>query len=137
MAAALCESMTAGTTCHSILYAEDSENNVLLVSLYLKGQPYALDVAQNGMEAVDKFKQGHYDIILMDIQMPVMDGVDATTAIRKYEQQNNKKHTPIIAITAHSMEENKRRAMDAGCDLFVTKPITKTDLLGLIQGMLD
>ncbi|WP_051295136.1 response regulator [Maridesulfovibrio bastinii] len=116
-----------------ILLAEDSENNVLLVQLFLKKLPYEIDVANDGKEAVDKFLMGKYDLVLMDIEMPVTDGYQATEQIRKYEAENGKERTPIIAVTAHVMAENREKAYKSGCDLFLTKPVKKADLISTIQ----
>ncbi|CCO24993.1 response regulator [Maridesulfovibrio hydrothermalis] len=117
----------------NILLAEDCENNVLLVQLYLKKFPYSIDVAENGDIAVDKFKHGNYDIVLMDIEMPLTDGYEATGRIRSYEQQNHLSKTPIIAVTAHALPENEDLAYDAGCDFFMTKPVRKADLIDVVR----
>ena len=71
-------------------------------------------MAENGQEAVEKFKEDDYDVVLMDIQMPVLDGYGATKAIREYERENNLSPTPIIAVTAHAFQENEDLAYEAG-----------------------
>lgn len=125
---------TTGTTSAlSILLVEDSEDNVLVMQLYLKKMPYRLDVAENGQVGVEMFKKTEYDLVLMDIQMPVMDGYEATRAIREFEREQGRKRTPIIAVTAHASEENHRMVLDAGCDDFITKPVPKAKLLEAIQ----
>ena len=116
-----------------ILLAEDCENNVLLVQLYLKKFPYSIDIAENGDIAVKKFKDDKYDIVLMDIEMPFTDGYEATGLIRDYEVSNNLNKTPIIAVTAHALPENEKRAYSVGCDYFLTKPVRKTDLVDAIH----
>ncbi|SMF40081.1 response regulator [Desulfovibrio gilichinskyi] len=116
-----------------ILLAEDCENNVLLVQLYLKKLPYSIDVAENGAKAFEKYKANSYDLILMDIEMPFTDGYQATTDIRKYEHDNNLKSTPIVAVTAHALSENKEKAYSVGCDYFMTKPVRKADLISVIK----
>lgn len=117
----------------NILLAEDCENNVLLVQLYLKKLPYTIDVAENGEIAVEKFMQNDYDIVLMDIEMPCTDGYEATGRIRSYEKSRSMSKTPIIAVTAHALPENEDRAYAAGCDYFLTKPVKKNDLIEVVQ----
>ncbi len=116
-----------------ILLAEDCENNVLLVQLYLKKFPYSIDVAENGEQAFEKYKENSYDLILMDIEMPFTDGYQATTNIRKYEHDNNLNSTPIVAVTAHALSENREKAYSVGCDHFMTKPVKKVDLISVIK----
>lgn len=117
----------------NILLAEDCENNVLLVQLYLKKLPYTIDVAENGDVAVEKFKRNRYDVVLMDIEMPYTDGYEATGRIRRYEKSNSLDKTPIIAVTAHALPENEVRAYDVGCDFFMTKPVRKADLIEAVH----
>ncbi len=117
----------------NILLAEDCENNVLLVQLYLKKFPYTIDVAENGEVAVEKFMQNSYDVVLMDIEMPYTDGYEATGRIRSYEKSRNLEKTPIIAVTAHALPENEARAYDVGCDYFLTKPVKKNDLIDIVH----
>jgi CheY-like chemotaxis protein len=116
----------------SILMAEDSDDNRLLILSYLKNYPYKVDIAENGEVAVEKFKKGKYDLVLMDIQMPVMDGYTATREIRKWERENNLKETPIIALTAYAYKEDKQKSLDAGCNAHLIKPVRKTGLLSAI-----
>ncbi|MBU1612335.1 MAG: response regulator [Proteobacteria bacterium] len=116
-----------------ILLVEDSEDNVLVMQLYLKKFPYRLDVAENGQVGVDMFKQAKYDLVLMDIQMPIMDGYEATREIRRFEGEQGRSKAPIIAVTAHASEENHRMVLEAGCDDFITKPVPKAKLLEAIQ----
>jgi CheY-like chemotaxis protein len=116
----------------SILLVEDSEDSRLLVQTYLKKTPYALDFAENGQEAVEKFKGGKYDIVLMDTQMPVMDGSAATRAIRAWETEKGLRPTPIVALTAHALREDAQRSLEDGCDAHLTKPVKKAKLLATI-----
>jgi two-component system sensor histidine kinase/response regulator len=116
-----------------ILYAEDSADNRMLIQSYLKRLPYTLEIAENGAIAVEKFAAGPpYDLVLMDMQMPVMDGCTATTTIRKWEQEHGREPTPIIALTAHAFKEDLQKSLDAGCTAHVTKPIKKAVLLETI-----
>lgn len=115
-----------------ILLADDSADNRALIRAYLKKTPYLLDEAEDGGVAVEKFKEQHYDIVLMDIQMPVLDGYAAVQAIRQWESQNSRLPTPIIALTASALDTAVQRAMDAGCNLHVSKPAKKATLLAAI-----
>jgi PAS domain S-box-containing protein len=116
----------------SILLAEDMSDNQLLIQAYLKRTPYRLDIAENGEIACAKFKGGRYDLVLMDMQMPVMDGYDATRAIRQWEQEQGRPPTPIIALTAHALKGDEQKSLDAGCTAHLTKPIKKPTLLAAI-----
>lgn len=112
----------------SILIAEDSESNQALLSLYFQKTACTLEFAANGEEAVEKFKAGHFDMILMDIFMPVMDGLDATREIRAHEAANNLDQTPIVAVTASAFTEDRQNSTEAGCTGFLAKPIRKNDI---------
>jgi len=116
-----------------ILLAEDSPDNQVLIHAYLKQTTYRLDVADNGVLAFDKFKTGQYDLILMDMQMPVMNGYDATKAIRDWEREHDLPRVQIIALTALALKAEGIKILDAGCDAHVTKPIKKQTFLALLQ----
>jgi PAS domain S-box-containing protein len=115
-----------------ILIAEDSEDNLFLVRTYLKGPAFQLDEARNGREAIEKVLSGNFDLVLMDLQMPVMDGYEATGWIREWEKQNNRPPMPILALTAHALAEYGPRTLQAGCTAHLTKPIRKATLLDAI-----
>ena len=117
----------------SILLAEDNEDNRMLILSYLKKTPYQVDAAENGEAAVEKFRAGDYDLVLMDIQMPIMDGHEATREIRRWEAENKLEETPVITLTAHAMKEDTQKSLEAGCNDHLTKPIKKADLLAAIQ----
>ncbi len=110
------------------LIVEDYEANVIVISHILEGLDIRYDHAENGLEAVSKFKKNKYDFVLMDIQMPEMDGFRATIEIRKHEDENLKKPTPIIAMTAHALTSEREKCFQVGMDDFVTKPIDMKDL---------
>lgn len=112
-----------------ILLVDDSEDNRLLVRSFLKKMPYVIDTADNGLAAVERYKASTYDLILMDIQMPVMDGHTATKQIRDWERSNEREPTPVLALTAYALPEEIRKGYDAGCNGHLTKPIKKNDLL--------
>ncbi|BDQ36868.1 hypothetical protein SYK_12280 [Pseudodesulfovibrio nedwellii] len=113
----------------TILIAEDSESNAMLFSLYFEGTPYTLDFANNGQQAVEKYKSSPYDLVLMDILMPVMDGWQATRAIRSFEAEKGLLPSPIVAVTANVFEEDKQKSLNAGCTEFLPKPVRKAALL--------
>ncbi len=119
----------------SILVVEDSENNRILVEFYLKKTPYQVDFVANGEQALERFLNRDYDLVLMDIQMPVMDGYDATRGIREWESRNNLRPTPVIALTANAMTEDEQKCLDAGCTAYLAKPVRKNQLLEAIKAL--
>jgi len=117
-----------------ILLVEDNILNQQLTASILSREGYRADIADNGQIGVDLFKKNHYEIVLMDIQMPVMDGVEATKLIREYEKTNGGTKSKIIAVTAHAQEEEKEILFSAGMDLYLSKPFRPEELLKLING---
>ena len=116
-----------------ILFADDSTDNRTLVRAFLKKTPYRLEEVENGRQAIDGFiAAGNYDLVLMDIQMPEVDGYAATRAIREWEREHGRARTPIIALTASVFNEAVRLTRAAGCDAHVGKPISKATLLRAI-----
>jgi two-component system sensor histidine kinase/response regulator len=116
-----------------ILLVEDNPDNRLLIKAFLKKFPVEIDEVENGEEAVLKFKDNRYDMVLMDMQMPVMDGYTAVKIIREWERENNKEETPMLALTAYAMKEDREKTIKAGCSDYLTKPIKKEKLLEAIQ----
>ena len=112
-----------------ILLVEDNADNRLLVKAFLKKTSHQLDYAKDGQEALEKFKNNLYDLVLMDIQMPIMDGYTATREIRRWEKDNGREPVPIIALTAYALEEEVQKALDAGCSAHIAKPVKKNTLL--------
>jgi len=94
---------------------------------------YRLDIADHGAIALELFKNGHYDLILMDMQMPVMDGYEATRAIRAWEREHDLPPTQVIALTALALKEDGVKILDAGCNAHMTKPIKKHTLLEVLR----
>ncbi len=117
----------------AILIADDSPDNRLLIRSYLKQSGYRLDIAETGKVAVELYQAGKYDLVLMDVQMPVMDGHTATRMIRDWEKKSNASPTPIIALTAHAFQEEIQKSLAAGCSDHLTKPIRKDTLLNAMQ----
>jgi PAS domain S-box-containing protein len=120
-----------------ILLADDSADNRMLVAAYLKKTPYRLAMAENGKVAYDKFVANGADVVLMDIQMPVLDGYGATRMIRNFESQGDRARTPIIALSASALDESVHRSLDAGCDFHVSKPVKRATLLDAIAAAVD
>ncbi len=116
-----------------IMLADDSQDNRILIRAYLKNTPHHLDEAENGRVALTKFIARPYDVVLMDIQMPEMDGYSATRAIRQWEHQSGHHRTPILALTASALDENVERSKEAGCDAHIVKPVKKAVLLESIR----
>lgn len=116
-----------------ILLVDDSEDNRLLVTSFLKKLPYQIELAENGEIAVNKFRAGGYDLVLMDMQMPIKDGYTASREIRLWEQQQGRAETPIIALTAFAQQADTQKSLDAGCHAHLTKPIKKAVLLEVID----
>jgi PAS domain S-box-containing protein len=117
-----------------ILLVEDLEDNRDVVRLFLKDTPYQLDMAENGAIGVQRFQAGSYDLVFMDMQMPVMDGLEATATIRRWEQEQQRQPTPIISLTANAFQEEIDKCMAGGCTAHLSKPIKKRVLL---QAILD
>jgi PAS domain S-box-containing protein len=116
-----------------ILLAEDSPDNCIITMAYLEDTPYRVEIAETGAIACEKFTAGHYDLVLMDRQMPVMDGLTATRTIRAWEQANDRPPTPIIALTASALKGDREMCLAAGCTAFLTKPIKQEVLLQAIR----
>jgi two-component system, sensor histidine kinase and response regulator len=118
-----------------ILLADDSPDNRLIVRAFLKKTSFEIDEAENGERVIAKIKTNSYDLILMDIQMPILDGFAATRAIREWERAHGLPPVPIIALTASALDEDVARAREAGCNLHVSKPIKKKTLLTAIASL--
>jgi PAS domain S-box-containing protein len=116
-----------------ILLAEDSPDNCTIALAYLEATPYSIDVAETGAIACQMFTAGHYDLVLMDRQMPVMDGLTATRTIRAWETANNRPPTPIIALTASALKGDRETCLAAGCTAYLSKPIKQHVLLQAIR----
>ena len=115
-----------------VLLAEDNPVNRELATEHLTARGHRVSHAENGQEAVEAVKAGTFDLILMDVQMPVMDGLDATLAIRRHEGGTGRE-TPIIAMTADALPETRQRCLDVGMDGYLTKPVCVEDLISAIE----
>jgi CheY-like chemotaxis protein len=120
-----------------ILLADDSPDNRMLVRAFLSNTGCQLDEAEDGREAFTRFTTGNYDLVLMDVRMPVIDGIEATRAIRRWENENRGRRTPIIALTASALPLAVRTCLAAGCDTHVSKPIKRVTLIDAICAAAD
>jgi PAS domain S-box-containing protein len=116
-----------------ILLAEDSPDNCTIILAYLEHTPYVVEIGGTGAMVCDMFRAGHYDLVLMDRQMPVMDGLTATRTIRAWEAEHGRVPTPIIALTASALKGDREMCLSAGCSAFLTKPIKQSVLLHAIR----
>jgi PAS domain S-box-containing protein len=117
-----------------ILLAEDHPVNQLFAADILRRWGHVVTVAENGREAVERFIGSPFDVILMDVQMPLMDGLEATAAIRLCEVERTT-HIPIVAMTAHAMEGDREQCLSAGMDAYLSKPIRPAELFALLEGL--
>jgi hypothetical protein len=115
-----------------LLLVEDSADNRMLIQAYLKHPRFSIDVAQNGAEAIEAVRARPYDLVLMDVEMPLLDGYQATRAIRQWETESGRPATPIIALTAYARKDDEHRSLAAGCTAHLSKPVSKPDLLAVI-----
>jgi PAS domain S-box-containing protein len=115
-----------------ILVAEDNSVNQELMKLLLKQRGHDVKIAANGKEAVELFQKQRFDVLIMDVQMPVMGGFEATAAIRQIERASGG-HVPIVAVTAHAMPSDRQKALQAGMDAHLPKPIQRLDLYNTIE----
>ncbi len=106
-----------------ILIVEDHEANIFVASLYMEELGYEFEVARTGNEAFEKFRSGKYSVILMDVEMPDLNGIDATRLIREFEIKGNLVPTSIIGITAHALSIHRERCLDAGMNDYISKPM--------------
>ncbi|MFW9915165.1 MAG: ATP-binding protein [Candidatus Thorarchaeota archaeon] len=116
-----------------ILLVDDLEDNLQLLQIYLKDEDVEITTATNGKKAVECFQDGDFALVIMDIRMPVMDGNTAVKLIRKLEKEGNLKETPIIAVTAYAMENEREKSLSLGFTEYLPKPITKQTLLNIID----
>ena len=119
-----------------ILIAEDSIINQKLIKRILEAQGMSVDLANNGLEAFEKCRSNSYDLIFMDIQMPIMDGIEASHKIINYEKSTKKPHVPIVALTANALKGDKERFLSEGLDEYITKPIKTSEVFYILNKFL-
>jgi len=112
-----------------ILLADDNPDNAALIALFLEGAPYRLEKAANGRQAVERHFAAPYDLIFMDLEMPGMDGYEATRAIQAREREEGRPAVPILALTAHALTEHRERCRQAGFTAFLVKPVRRASIL--------
>lgn len=117
----------------TILVVEDNAINRELVYLFLTKRGYKVESAKNGAQAIQLVKSTPFDLIIMDVSMPDIDGCTATTRIRKYEEETHSHHTPIVALTAHTSNEVRRSCLAAGMDDVLVKPLRATEFFKAVD----
>jgi CheY-like chemotaxis protein len=122
---------------HRILLAEDNVVNQKVACRSLEKLGYRVDVVADGRAAVESWRTGRYDLVLMDCQMPVLDGYAATQEIRVLERQSAAKRTPIVALTAHAVKGADQHCKDAGMDAYLSKPIVREQLQACLELFLN
>jgi signal transduction histidine kinase/CheY-like chemotaxis protein len=121
----------------NVLVAEDNIINQKLIKRTLEDLGLTIDIASNGLEAFQKRKDGNYDLIFMDIQMPFLDGMEATKEILEYEELYNQPHVPILALTANALKGDRERFLEAGLDEYTTKPLVRAEIVTLLNHFLS
>ena len=123
----------ADATSPRVLIVDDAEDNRLLIRTFLKAEAAVLDMAGDGVEALERFRRDAYDLVLMDMHMPRMDGIQATRAIRELEDAEQRARTVILALTADDTVHDRERSLAAGCDDHLVKPISKKALIAALR----
>ncbi|QSA97918.1 response regulator [Methylococcus sp. EFPC2] len=116
-----------------ILVAEDNPVNQRLVRVLLEDRGHIVTMANNGQDALRLLAQNDFDAVLMDVQMPVMDGLQATEALREHEREYGGEHIYVVAMTAHALQGDKERCLEAGMDAYISKPLRETELLATVE----
>lgn len=134
------ESSTDNATEHSkgarkILLVEDNQVNLKVIEMCVKAIGFTYQTADNGLAAVEKFKKERFDVVIMDVSMPVMDGLSATREIRQFERRSKRPRTTIIALTAVLSASTQHEALASGVDLFLTKPAPLKQLKEMLRSL--
>lgn len=119
-----------------ILVAEDNEANQFLIKAITKTMDWEITLVDDGEQAVEAYKQQSFDLIMMDVQMPVLNGYEATRLIRKLEAEKGT-HTPIVALTAYAMKSDKDSCIEAGMDDYISKPFKRQQFLDMVINTLE
>jgi two-component system, sensor histidine kinase and response regulator len=114
------------------MLAEDTPTNQKLMARILQKRGHTVELAENGREAVDLIRRSQFDVALMDVQMPVMNGFEATAAIRALEEESHT-HLPIVALTAHAMQDDCERCLRAGMDGYIAKPFDIKKFIEVVE----
>jgi CheY-like chemotaxis protein/anti-sigma regulatory factor (Ser/Thr protein kinase) len=116
-----------------ILIVDDNKDNMIILCAYFRKSSHSIETAINGEEAVAMVKLGKYDLVLLDMEMPVMDGYTAVRQIREWEKETGRPPMPVIALTANALKEDRQKSLVAGCNFHLTKPIHKNRLLAVVN----
>ncbi|WP_179295571.1 ATP-binding protein [Bacillus sp. FJAT-45350] len=127
------ETAAANISEKKVLIVDDSVDNLTLIKAFLKKEAIQLTTAENGLEAFELVKKNKYDLVFMDIQMPIMDGFESLLKIREMEKEEGREQTPIIACTAHALESDKQQCLSLGFNGYVSKPLKKQVLKETIE----
>ncbi|MEA3228677.1 MAG: ATP-binding protein, partial [Campylobacterota bacterium] len=130
---------TAGSTKFkaNVLIAEDNIINQKLIKRTMEDLGLTITIAANGLEGFQKRKDGNFDMMFMDINMPYMDGVESTQEILEWEQEYNQPHVPIVALTANALKGDRERFLDAGLDEYTTKPLVRKEIVSILTTFLS
>ena len=115
-----------------ILLVDDNDVNLIVTEALLRDTGFAVEMARSGEAAIGKFSSGRYSLVMMDVQMPGMDGLAATREIRRIEAEEGRPRTPVVALTANAFESDEQRSLDAGCDAHLTKPLSRQRLIDAV-----
>ncbi|HND86616.1 MAG TPA: response regulator [Pseudobdellovibrionaceae bacterium] len=119
-----------------ILIADDSDDNRMLLEMFLKGEEVELTLTENGLEALNAFKLSPYHLVILDAQMPEMDGFEAAIKMREFEKATGRASVPLIALTGHTEPEIIEKIHQSGFSQHVSKPIRKNDFVNLVRDIL-
>ena len=117
---------------YKILVAEDNEANQFLIRAITKAENWEITMVDDGQQAIEAYKKDTFDLILMDVQMPILNGYEATRMIRNVESEKGI-HTPIIALTAYAMKSDKDQCIEAGMDDYISKPFKRQQFIDVIK----
>jgi CheY-like chemotaxis protein len=117
-----------------VLLIDDDTVINKVFAVMLKRADFEAEIAEDGLKGVEMWEKGNYDLVLMDVQMPLMDGFEATRAIREKEKTRGG-HTPIVAITAYALDKDKEQCLAAGMDAYISKPVDFKKLFETIRGL--
>ncbi len=119
-----------------ILVAEDNEANQFLIKAITRAEDWEITLVDDGEQAINAYKKDRFDLILMDVQMPVLNGYEATRMIREMEAEKGI-HTPIIALTAYAMKSDKDQCIEAGMDDYISKPFKRQQFIDVVRNALE
>jgi len=119
-----------------ILVAEDNEANQFLIKAITRAEDWEITLVDDGEQAISAYKKDRFDLILMDVQMPVLNGYEATRTIREMEAEKGI-HTPIIALTAYAMKSDKDQCIEAGMDDYISKPFKRQQFIDVVRNALE